>query len=225
MAAAVRVTGSPPLALAGSGHFGRRVVDMLDELYLASLRVPADNLGDAFASDAAAVVLALSWPSPETCRRADELAYATGKPWLPVIAEHPVLRAGPLIVPPRAPCFACFQARRWQHDSERRTTAALLAAAERGTAERGTVAGPGGYLPHHARLASAAAATLLDGNLAGQVIAYDVLDGSIGRNPVIACDDCEREHGSADPDRQTELARVAAMASAIRDRSRPKVTA
>jgi bacteriocin biosynthesis cyclodehydratase domain-containing protein len=141
--------------------------------------VPADAFGaDA---DAGAVVLALWRPSPALCERVDELAFSSQRPWLPVIAEHPVIRVGPWIAPPAAPCYACYQARRGQHDEQRETTGLLHDAYDRDES-----CGPAGFLPHHARTAAGIALSMLEAAARGTLVTGQVVTARLTRLEVSA---------------------------------------
>lgn len=223
MAAAIRLatlgTEMNSLALAGAGDFGRRVTRLLSGAFPASRDVAADDLDEAFASDAAAVVVAVSRSSPGLCGHADELAYTHAKPWLPIVMEHPVLRVGPLVRPPSGPCFACYRARRLQHDAGYSASAVFDAAYESDAA-----LAPAGYLPHQARLAAVVAGRFLSGGVTGLVFTFDVLSSYGGAYPVIRCHDCDREHGASYPDKPLNLAQVAVQLAIVRNLANMPVT-
>jgi bacteriocin biosynthesis cyclodehydratase domain-containing protein len=107
--------------------------------------------------------------------------------------EHPVLRVGPLVRPPSGPCFGCYLARRFQHDTAYAASAVLEAAYDADAS-----LSPAGYLPHHARLAATVAASLLTGET-GQVVGFDVLSGRVGAHHVVSCHDCDREQHPGNP--------------------------
>jgi hypothetical protein len=215
VAAAIRLaaqgTEASPLALVGAGDFGSRVTRLLSEIFPVSHNVATDDLDDAFAMDAAAVVVAVSRSSQRLCRRADELAYKHEKALLPIVMEHPVLRVGPLVRPPSGPCFACYRARRRQHDTGYSASAVFDAAYDADAS-----LAPAGYMPHHARLAAAVAGRFLAGRETGLVFAFDVLLWHGGVYPVISCHDCDREHGGGDPEKPLDLARVAVQLASAR---------
>jgi bacteriocin biosynthesis cyclodehydratase domain-containing protein len=188
-----------------AGEFGYRVTRLLTEAFPGSRDIGADDLAEAFTGDAAAIVVVVPRPSWTLCERADELAYAHEKPWLPVVMEHPVLRVGPLVRPPSGPCFACYRSRRRQHDTERAASAALGAAYDADAS-----LAPAGYLPHHARLAAGVAAGFLTGGEAGLAFAFDVLSSSGGTHRVVSCHDCERERHPAGWHMPLDLAGITA---------------
>lgn len=180
MAPAVRVT-LPAIAGLGVGAFGSRVVDLLGPQ-------PARDVDSVFRSDADVVVVALWRPAPALCERADRLAFEHGTRWLPVVLEHPVVRIGPLVTPPAAPCYACYQARRAQHDERRDTTAMLYDAYDRDPG-----CGPTGFLPHHARTAAAIARRLAaeDGD-PGRVVTVRPAGSMVSADRVVPLHGCER---------------------------------
>lgn len=188
MAAALRVTGGPVWALAGLGGFGERVTDLLAGLAPGpTVTVSPDDLPAAFAGGADVVLLALFRPAPALCESADALSHASGVPWLPVVAEHPEVRVGPWVVPGAGPCFACCRARRVQHDRDWAATRALHAAYD----ADGRL-GPGGFLPHQARLAAALAAGAPGTWAPGTVVHASLYDPALDRARVLARHGCPR---------------------------------
>jgi bacteriocin biosynthesis cyclodehydratase domain-containing protein len=201
----IRMTSatSGKVALAGVGPFGAHVASLLATALPGGGKVDATLAGisAALAEQASAVVIALSRPDPTLCDTIDALSYRHQRPWLPVIMEHPVIRIGPLARPPAGPCFRCYARRRRQHDRQPWVTAALLAGND-----RQQVCGPGGYLPHHARLAAAiahdAVRSLLEdspsqaapepGSVSTIRLADMGLSLGLRSSGVIACHDCDR---------------------------------
>jgi len=216
VAAAVRVTpagtAEGPLALVAAGDFGHRVMRLLAQAFPGSREVAAADLPAAFSQEVTAIVVAVPRPAWALCERADELAYRHRKPWLPVVMEHPALRVGPLVRPPSGPCFACYRARRRQHDTERAASAVLEAAYDADASLT-----PYGYLPHHARLAAAVATRFLTRRETGRVFAIDVLSSHSGTHQVISCHDCDREQRSAGPSAALDLAAITAKVASVRD--------
>lgn len=206
MARTIRMMPAAPgkFAMAGTGSFGARVISLLIAAFPGSTEYTATGAGisAAFTDQESAVVIALWRPDPGLCDAADALSYEHRRPWLPVVMEHPVIRIGPLVWPPAGPCFRCYTRRHRQHDQQPRATAALLAAYDRDRS-----CGPGGYLPHHARLAAATAQAMLsrpqeeeapghasrDG---GDVTTIRLSDMGLGvglrSSRVIPCHDCDR---------------------------------
>lgn len=182
-----------PIAVAGlaRGAFGASVLDLMDaddDLDVGR----HEDAEAAFAGPADVVVLVLWRPDPGLCERADALAHERGRPWFPVIAEHPVIRVGPVVRPGRGACFACYARRRVQHDAHGATTRHLYAAY---ASDPGF--GPAGFLPHHARTAAGIAARLVaavrDATVpAGTVVTTRLLRTWITADPVVSCHGCTR---------------------------------
>lgn len=224
MAAAVRLNAQEPraeeLALCGVGSFGRRVTALLAGEFPCSRqfhgnREPTSgDLASAFASDCAAVVVVVPRVSRAICTHADDLAYQSGKPWLPVVLEHPWLRAGPLVRPPSGPCFRCCQARRRQHDTEFGASAVIEAAYDADAA-----LAPAGYLPHQARLGAAMVARSLTDCVPGLVFEVNVVTSASAAHPVISCHDCDRDHAVTGPAGALDLISIARQTAVIRHRA------
>lgn len=196
MATAFRVNEAPeaePPAMTGCvgiGDFGRRVANLLAATVPGTRRFP----GPAEALDAGAGILVVaSWrPSPALYEQADELAFKHQRPWLPVIMEHPVIRVGPWVAPPAAPCYACYQSRRAQHDDQRETTRLLHDAYD-----RDECCGPAGFLPHHARAAAEVAQSMLAAaergtQRPGQVITVRLARLEVSADQVVPVHACPR---------------------------------
>jgi bacteriocin biosynthesis cyclodehydratase domain-containing protein len=200
MARAIRVTHTTTrqIPIVGTGVFGERVCRFLAAGSGKCLEYGVtDDIQAAFADEASAVVLALWRPDPGLCEIADDLSFRYRVPWLPVIAEHPVIRVGPPVHPPAGPCFRCYVRRRAQHDRQRWATTALREAYDRDAS-----CGPGGYLPHQARMAAAIAEgtvrnlITLDpaetSDRAPGLVRTIALNTTLRVNQVIACDGCDR---------------------------------
>ena len=193
----------------------------------AEFPATASGIGAAFAAGPGAVVLASWRPEPDLCELADQLSFRQLVPWLPVIMEHPVVRIGPLVDPAAGPCFGCYSRRRAQHDRQPWITATLQASSRCDDSWS-----PVGYLPHQARMAAAVAVrTLSDrlgkpgspagSQLAGEVTTIGLSTGSLQANPVIACHNCDRcaAAGSGETRAPARLARLAALAASLQDRT------
>jgi bacteriocin biosynthesis cyclodehydratase domain-containing protein len=196
------MSGAPPMAentvaLAGAGDFGQRVIQLISASHPESVIFPEAAIEHAFAARPRLVVLALWRPSMSLCERADELAFQHRVPWLAITLEHFAIRVGPLVRPPAAPCYRCYRRRRRQHESQYQATIALHQAYEADPR-----CGPGGYLPHQARLvagvALAAISEIIDGppdQAAGRpahVLTVQALAADITVSEVIACHACPR---------------------------------
>jgi hypothetical protein len=213
MAAAIPLTETsgtgiehrPTLRLIADGPFGERVAEHM--LAACGCGMPAAGMADmdsTFASACDAVVLALRRPSPALCEQADELSSRNKVAWLPITMDHRVCRVGPLVCE-QSPCFRCYRRRCEQHDVQPAATAALLAAYE-----RDPLLGPGGYLPHHARIAAMMACEMLRCLSAGPGSRDQVLPpGNVATirlrgegitvSRVVPCHDCDRCSGPPGP--------------------------
>jgi bacteriocin biosynthesis cyclodehydratase domain-containing protein len=197
MAATVHVNRSAACtAVVPVGPFGSRVVEFLGSGARDCVVVPGAAVEEAFRTTADMVLLAMWRPCPSLCARADQMSYATGRPWLPVMADSAAIHVGPLVRPPGAPCYRCCLRRQAQHDSHWDVTVALHDAFERDTR-----LGPAGYLPHHARLAAGVAADLIDAALAPgaaeadpAVVTISLPDCVPSTTTVVPCHDCARCH-------------------------------
>lgn len=198
MATTVSVTRAAEFAYAGTGDFGRRVARLLAELDGGDGTHAEEEIEAALSADARAVVVAVWRPDPGLCELADAAAYLAGRPWLPIVMEHPVIYVGPLIRPPQGPCFSCLWRRRIQHDVHHAATAAVHAAYANDN-ERG----PAGYLPAHARLAAGVAHRMLRqpegsaaGGISGDACVLTLPGSRIMTRQVIRCGDCPRCSGA-----------------------------
>lgn len=216
MADSLRMTEptNPAVLVGGVGEFGQRVAGFLsDWLPEAAEYKVGDGLDAAFSAASSAVVLALWRPEPDLCEQADELSFSHQIAWLPVIMEHPVIRIGPLVDPAAGPCFRCYSRRRAQHDRQPWITVTLHA-----SYRRDQDWGPAGYLPHQARMASAAALKTLadhsDAQTAGEVATIGLVAGGLTVSPVIACHNCDRctpaQVGAAQPRARLDWIRLLA---------------
>ncbi|MDQ1653320.1 MAG: hypothetical protein QOI35_2520 [Cryptosporangiaceae bacterium] len=169
-------------AVAGVGAFGRAVAAQL-----ATAPGAVHTTVPGGAEEAGVLVVALWRPSPALCERLDAEAFAAGRPWLPVVAEHPQLLAGPLVVPPEGPCFRCSADRRAQHDPEPELTARLHAAYDADPA-----LGPEGYLPQHVRIVAALATLVLRRGIPGLVAAHHVHTGHTTSHRITGVEGCPR---------------------------------
>jgi bacteriocin biosynthesis cyclodehydratase domain-containing protein len=187
---------SGPAALIAIGDFGAAIAAVLQPR-LQAVAWPAGELNAAFSGGTAVVVVAAWRQHQAVCETADQLAYRYSKPWLPVTMDHPRVRIGPVVVPGAGPCFACFMARRAQHDTQRSVTAAL----DQAYADD-PEAGPRGYLDHHVRLAAALSELLLRSldqdpvGVAGQVVNFNVLQMGVRSHRVIPYSGCPKCHTS-----------------------------
>jgi hypothetical protein len=117
---------------------------------------------------------------------------------------------------PCGPCFACYARRRVQHDRDSWASAVL------GWAYAADQAwGPGGYLPHHARLAAALTRDVInrpavhhEGLMADEVTTIGLPTGGFRARPAIASPGCDRCEPAMPPARPDWLREVSARARA-----------
>ncbi|MER6639049.1 TOMM precursor leader peptide-binding protein [Streptomyces microflavus] len=207
MSATVRLNR---LSVLGTGAFGARVSELLPNISgLAITRVGPEIPGDMLA-DADAAVLVLDRPARRLARRFRQVASETGKPWLLVEFDHPVIRVGPYFDPAVGPCLDCFYAREDQHADE---PAPLLKPAHKhqhehkdehahapdcshaGAPALAEAEGPGiaaaaGVLPHQARIAAGLMILSLAEQVRGRVVTVDLRTAAIRSDQVIGCHGC-----------------------------------
>ncbi|GIE76454.1 hypothetical protein Aph02nite_24040 [Actinoplanes philippinensis] len=123
----------------------------------------------------------------------DDVAFRTGRPWLPVVLDHPVLEIGPLVVPGEGACHGCYRRRIAQHDTAR----TIRAAVDRHY-DTDPQAGPAGYLTATALFAAASVAEIVDrfraapGDEAGRVRQIDVPTQQLRSGRVVGVHGCPR---------------------------------
>jgi bacteriocin biosynthesis cyclodehydratase domain-containing protein len=189
MAAAVHVTAAEPVCVVPVGAFGAAVAELVRSSGRAVTVVADGDVHRAFREPAGLVVM-VSWrPCPALCAEADDLAFALGRPWLPVLRNREVIAAGPLVSPPSGPCYRCYARRALQHDRRFDETETLNAAFDSGQAF-----GPTGFLPQEARVAAGLIATLTTKNAASKATRtkFSLVDRSVEVHQVIPCPDCDR---------------------------------
>ncbi|WP_052757849.1 TOMM precursor leader peptide-binding protein [Streptomyces yangpuensis] len=179
------------------GGFGEAVADRLCR-ERADLEVSTDQAGSLELSaswpDAGLRVLA-SWREvPRLAEVLDARSADWGTPWFPVLAEHPRLRVGPLVVPGTGACYRCFRKRRAQHERDAAHVATLHAHYETSPG-----AGPGGFLPHHVDMAAGMALDVLRRfdtgdaeGFAGTVRHWHLLEQHLSGGRVVALHGCTR---------------------------------
>ncbi|MEU2158860.1 TOMM precursor leader peptide-binding protein [Streptomyces sp. NPDC019396] len=182
------------------GEFGTAVADRLhrehSDLAISSYRTGSMEVSAGW-PDADLRILASWRETPKLAETLDARSADWGTPWFPVVAEHPRLRVGPLVVPGAGACYRCFLKRRAQHERDAAHTAALHA-----HYDAAPDSGPGGFLPHHVDMAAGMALDLLrrvesgDGErFAGTVRHWQVLEQHLSGGRVVgvhACDRCRR---------------------------------
>jgi len=199
MSATTRLTRAERdrVAVVGVGEFGDRVARLIRDSVPGCAQLLPCDIERAFPEQPAALVLASWRPEPALHRLTDELSFQYAVPWLPVTMEHPVIHVGPMVRPPAGPCHRCYLRRRAQHDSQGWATMALHHGYERDSR-----LGPGGYLPHQARLAAALAVSFLEqvtpgragraGDPAPDVLVISCATATVNPGTIAACHDCDR---------------------------------
>ncbi|MFF4112606.1 TOMM precursor leader peptide-binding protein [Streptomyces sp. NPDC001714] len=205
MATAVRVTGSPvsPVHLS-RGPFGEAVVERINSRFPGRQLDTVSRLRrEITETDVDFIVVALWRVSRSLCAEVDDIAYATGVPWILIAQEEGTIKVGPQVTPgSQAACWHCYYSRRVQHDRTWPTTHALHSAYE-----QDDDIGPGGLLPHHVRIAAAVACQSItrhnvDTGSTG-VVTIDQTTTHLRSDPVTGCHGCPRCHAptlSATPD-------------------------
>lgn len=176
--------------LIAAGPFGEAVAERLAEALDSTATTRADPSGRFWSQTwpPADVHVLCAWRAmPWLSERLDELAFAWRVPWLPVICEHPDLRAGPLVVPGRGPCYGCFRQRLAQHRPSEQLTAEL-----HGHYDAGASNGPRGFMPFHAMLAAAAARSVLEAAQPGRVVQHNLVTQRSASGRVVGVHGCER---------------------------------
>ncbi|WP_405778320.1 TOMM precursor leader peptide-binding protein [Streptomyces sp. NBC_00859] len=186
MAQAVQLDG---VGVAGVGDFGNAVRDRFSrELGAAPMAVEEITAGCRQLPGApGALVVALWRPLDELCERIDEAAFAAGRPWLPVVFEHPWVVVGPWLAPPDGPCHRCYLGRRAQH---RQDSGTLRALTEAYAAD--PECGIRGHLPHHVRLAVGLAQQALRLREPGLVLSVNTVGSRISAHRTLGCHGCPR---------------------------------
>jgi bacteriocin biosynthesis cyclodehydratase domain-containing protein len=194
VAATVRLTGRDArLALVGVGAFGTELTRALATGWPKATPVSVGDVEIALADGVEAAVVALWRPSPTLADDLDDLFFRYGRPWLPVIVEHPHLVVGPWIAPPGGPCLRCYEQRRRQHEPAKSLMSALHRAYDADPA-----LGPDGHLPHHVRTASGLVDAVLrraltgDPALPGRVTVRHLVTGALATHHTVGVHGCPR---------------------------------
>jgi bacteriocin biosynthesis cyclodehydratase domain-containing protein len=176
--------------LIAAGPFGVAVAERLSAALASTAMTHADPTGRFWSQTwpPARMHVLCAWRAmPWLAARLDELAFAWGTPWLPVVCEHPELRVGPLVVPGAGPCYGCFRRRLAQHLPSEQLTSHLHR-----TLDADSAAGPRGFMPFHALLAAAAARSVLAQDEPGRVLALNLVTRKSGSGHVVGVHGCER---------------------------------
>ena len=211
MAAAFRMKSSS-VHLIAAGRFGVAVAERLSAVLESTATTHADPSGRFWSQmwPPARMHVLCAWRAmPWLADRVDDLAFAWGTPWLPVVCEHPELRVGPLVVPGSGPCYGCFRMRLAQHVPSEQLTAELHS-----HYDADPTAGPRGHVPFHALLAAAAARSVIESGQPGRVLQLNLVTQKSGSGRVVGVHGCPRCGGRV-PERtrgherlQLDVARV-----------------
>ncbi|MBT2454180.1 TOMM precursor leader peptide-binding protein [Streptomyces sp. ISL-86] len=179
------------------GDFGTAVADRLF-LERRDIAVTSDvksSLEFSSVWPEAQVRILASWrETPRLAELLDARSADWGTTWFPVVAEHPRLRIGPVVVPGEGACYRCFRQRRSQHERDSSHTATLHAHYDASPA-----AGTAGFLPHHVDMAAGMALDVLrrveageTEHLAGNVRHWHVLEQHVTGARVVGVHGCDR---------------------------------
>lgn len=172
------------------GNFGRAVADRLASGPSPAIvtRVDGSGAADSASWPVAEVRVLCAWrPVPALARLLDELAFAWGVPWLPVIVEHPDLVVGPFVIPGEGACHGCLRRRFAQH-----SLSADIVSALHDRYEADPALGPGGFMPFHVRLAAAMILEMLDRREAGRVVQVGLVTQRLRAGTVVGVHGCRR---------------------------------
>lgn len=197
------------------GGFGAAVADRLrrerHDLEISTDRAGSPELSASW-PDADLRILASWRETPRLAELLDARSADWGTPWFPVLAEHPRLRVGPVVVPGAGACYRCFRKRRAQHERDAAHVATLHA-----HYDASPESGPDGFLPHHVDMAAGMALDVLrrfdagEGKLfAGTVRHWHLLEQHLSGGRVVgvhACDRCRRPLAVPADSTWAELAR------------------
>ncbi|WP_053690380.1 TOMM precursor leader peptide-binding protein [Streptomyces sp. WM6372] len=179
------------------GDFGTAVADRLlqERPEIAVTSDVKNSLEFSSVWPEARVRILASWrETPRLAEMLDARSADWGTPWFPVVAEHPRLRIGPVVVPGEGACYRCFRQRRGQHERDNSHTATLHA-----YYDASPTAGTAGFLPHHVDMAAGMALDVLrrleageTERLAGNVRHWHVLEQHMTGARVVGVHGCDR---------------------------------
>lgn len=184
------------LTVIHTGAFGAAVAHELADRISRVATVDAEQgTHPAHWPDSELLVLATSGEREVITRMTDDAAFAWQRPWVHVQLEPTMVRCGPAVIPGRTACHECYRKRRMQHS-------------------RGLPATPvrevQGWGAHHVEIALGltvhALTELRTGPpataIGGTVRTFDLVEGQIAANPVVAvngCTRCRAPRSSHDP--------------------------
>jgi bacteriocin biosynthesis cyclodehydratase domain-containing protein len=192
----VEANSSPiaaPVEIISVGPFGHAVAECLnsfrDDVFHKALRDAVLKPPEVLASARMRIIAA--WrPVPAICARLDQISFGSGCSLIPVVIDGTVLQIGPVIVPLRGGCWACWVKRSNQH-TPRSTEQFALASYYASHPEQG----PAGYLHPFAALAAAKLSQIIDDidaakNIGGYAWRIDVITRAITVTIMAGVHDC-----------------------------------
>jgi bacteriocin biosynthesis cyclodehydratase domain-containing protein len=122
----------------------------------------------------------------------DKLSREDDRPFVPLIADSPVLRLGPIIIPGTSGCWECWQLRSRQHATSPKEQSALWK-----FYDVNPQSGPGGYLEPFAMLGAAQIARAIHScsspqRAAGHIWQIDLFTRDVSTSRMVAVNDCPR---------------------------------
>lgn len=145
------------------GEFGREVAAQVADHFDAYIS-PEQEAGLPSSWPKSDVQIIASWREvPWLFSLADRMARGLDRPWFPAVLDAKSLRVGPLIVPGRSGCYACFIKRQRQHSRLSPTDLELFS-----HYDANPDAGILGHLPSHVRIASSLIRSQVERFLDGQ---------------------------------------------------------
>ncbi|HEY2913385.1 MAG TPA: TOMM precursor leader peptide-binding protein [Candidatus Angelobacter sp.] len=177
------------------GSFGRAVVRHLHTFRpdLIETQVVDDMIALPTVWPSSFAVILASWrPVPHFCELLDQLSFAWNQPFIPMILDSTMLRIGPVVIPGKGSCWACWVRRYRQHDSWRKERKVLLE-----YYASHPEAGPKGYLEPFAVIAASRLAMILaslnsSNPQAGQIWQIDMITRETTQGTVVGIHDCPK---------------------------------
>ncbi|MFI6597076.1 TOMM precursor leader peptide-binding protein [Nonomuraea sp. NPDC050536] len=172
------------LLILAAGSFGHAVAGRLRRTFDAHVLPVDQGTHPSLWPHADLIVLATDRERARLAEGVDYAAHAWRLPWFPVHLSATEVHCGPVVVPGRTACHACYVKRRAQHGR---------------APEQGEQA-PSGYPEHHVGIAAAFARQAIEearaepdpGTLGATVRRFGQVDGITQAGPVVAVDRCPR---------------------------------